>query len=365
MLKILHIITSLELGGAEKLLSELLPIQKNMGCEVELLILTDERAVFLEALQRENIPVHTIQLRKINSPKNIFEISKFLDHSNFDIIHTHLTHAQYWTAISKFIRRDKKRIYITSEHSTSNRRRSNPFLRYVDKFVYSQYQKIISISSATQNSLLQWIGSSIKNRCVIIENGLNLEKIYSAIPADRSEFQLDDNDTKILAMAARFNFSKDHKTVVQALALLPENYKLLLIGDGETRKEIEQLVLSLNLKERVIFTGTRQDVVSLFKMSDLILHISNFEGFGLGAVEAMASGTPLIASDIDGLKEVVDGGAILTPKGNFVELSKNILLFENLSVMGLWKEKGKIRSRKYDIRYSAEKYFALYGELKC
>ena len=94
-MKILHTITSLELGGAEKLLTELIPAQIAMGHEAELLILCDKNAVFLDNFKLKNIPVHVSKYNSIKTWKNMFQIKKYAKKGKFDIVHSHLTHAQY------------------------------------------------------------------------------------------------------------------------------------------------------------------------------------------------------------------------------------------------------------------------------
>ena len=86
-MKILHIITSLELGGAEKLLTELLPAQKKLGHDVELMILSDIDAVFKKDLEEKGIEIYISKYNSKKSPLNIFEINKKIKRENYDIVH--------------------------------------------------------------------------------------------------------------------------------------------------------------------------------------------------------------------------------------------------------------------------------------
>ena len=102
-MKILHTITSLELGGAEKLLTELIPAQISLGYHVELLIMSDINAVFLENLKKSGVEVHISKYNSISAWKNMFEIKKYAKKGKFDVVHSHLTHAQYWTSLASRI----------------------------------------------------------------------------------------------------------------------------------------------------------------------------------------------------------------------------------------------------------------------
>ena len=132
IMKILHVITSLELGGAEKLLTELIPAQISLGHTVELFILSDKNAVFLDNFKKKNIPVHVSKYNSIKTWKNMFEIKKCAKKGKFDIVHSHLTHGQYWTSLASRIDFGK-RIYITTEHSTSNNRREKFIFKIIDR----------------------------------------------------------------------------------------------------------------------------------------------------------------------------------------------------------------------------------------
>ena len=192
-MKILHTITSLELGGAEKLLTELIPAQISLGYHVEVLIMSDINAVFLDNLKASGVPVHVSKYNSISSWKNMFEIKKYAKKGKFDVVHSHLTHAQYWTSLASRIDFTKKRIYVTTEHSTSNNRRHKTIFKIIDRFIYKPYKKIISISPATETSLKKWIKGDEK-RFEIIENGVDLSRFSQGKKIDLSEYGLHEDD---------------------------------------------------------------------------------------------------------------------------------------------------------------------------
>ena len=106
-------------------------------------------------------------------------------------------------------------------------------------------------------------------------------------------------------MVAGFRYQKDQPTAINSLKFLPKNYHLFLVGDGPECNKCQQLVNEQNLSERVHFLGKRSDVASLLKSADICVISSHWEGFGLAAVEGMAAGKPVVASNIPGVAEVV------------------------------------------------------------
>lgn len=120
--------------------------------------------------------------------------------------------------------------------------------------------------------------------------------------------------------------------VVRALARLPEDYVLLVVGGGYAEAAYRQLVGDLKLQHRVFFTGVcldRKNLARYYRLADAVVIPSDYESFSLVALEAMASGTPVIASDVPGLRQrVVDGmtGFLFTP-GSVDDLTTTLVRF--------------------------------------
>ncbi len=377
-MKILHIITSLELGGAEKLLSELIPLQKELGYDVELMILSDINSVFEKDLIKRGIKVSVsdinsvfekdlikrgikVSVSKYNSKVsslNIFAIAEKIRKENYDIVHVHLVHAQYWTRFAKILDFNSKRKYITTEHSTSNRRRNSIVFKLIDRFIFRGFDKIVSISEATEKSLKEWIGGDEKNYCVIA-NGVDLSHFENVYPISRDEIGVENSDT-VLMMVSRFQAAKNQKGVVSALKSLSEEYKVVFVGDGVLERDVQEFAKKEGVEDRVRFLGLRKDIPQLLKAADIIIQYSFFEGFGITAVEGMASHKPVIASDVPGLAEVVRGAGFLCSNDNPKELAKLILKLKDEKIYREVADKCLERSKKFTIENSAKEYLELY-----
>lgn len=361
-MKILHIITSLELGGAEKLLVDIVNLQREKGEDVDVLVLFDKKNVFtLDSI--------TSKYNSKTSYKNIFEILSIIKKGKYNIVHTHLTHAQFWTALASYLdftqffkSGQKKRRYITSEHSTYNNRRDKKIFKIVEKVFYKRYSKVICITKAVQDSLIKWLEDKKVERYPIIDNGVNLSAFKNATPILREKIGVEDKD-RVLVMAARLNKAKDHETLLHAMTLLPKKYKLLLVGEGDKREELEKLGAELRLGDRVKFLGVRIDIPNILKASDIAVQSSHYEGFGLAAVEAMAAGIPIIGSDVDGLRDTIGDAGILFDHGDFKGLAKKILAVDALKEKNEILEKQRKRSEEYSLEKSVDKYLKLYREI--
>lgn len=362
-MKILHIITSLELGGAEKLLTELVPYQKSKGNFVKVMILSDVGAVFKKELEERGVEVLVSKSNSIKSPLNIFSILNEIKKEDYDIVHAHLVHAQYWTRVAKILD-GKKRKYITTEHSTSNRRRDSKLMKSLDRFIFGGFDKIVSISEATQKSLQDWLGRD-GNSFEIIYNGIDISEFEKSEPYKKSELGIKDDDY-LLMMVSRFHQSKNQLGVAEALMWLPVKYKLVFVGDGSTEESVKKYCQDNNLINRVKFLGMRKDIPRLLKTADIVIQYSFFEGFGITAVEAMASEKPVIASNVPGLSQVVEDAGLLVDVKNSKELAKIILSLRNEEMYREVSKRCFERSKKYSIEWCANNYLDLYErELKC
>jgi glycosyltransferase involved in cell wall biosynthesis len=359
-MKILHIITSLRLGGAEKLLSETLPLMKNTyKLNVDILIIEDDGTFLKEALIENGIKILTLKSKgKIS---NFFEILKHI--KNYDIIHSHLFLGVYFVALSKYFIKDK--ILIMTEHSTHNKRRNKKYFKNIEKTIYLKYDKVISISQEVENNLKNWLNypNMISNdKFILIENGINLKKYLLSTGYKKTVFFT--ADTFLLAMVGSFSNAKDQATIIKSLKYLPTNINLLLIGEGPNKKSLELLATQLLVEDRVIFTGLRNDVEKILKTIDVSIVSSNWEGFGLVAVEAMASRKPVIASNVDGLKQIVSGSGIIFEKGNDKELANKILeLINDNNYYHKISEQCYLKSKHYSIDNMVESYCLIYAEL--
>lgn len=350
-MKILHIITSLRTGGAEKLMVDLLPRLRDFGNEVELLLFDGTRTPFYDELEKVDVKIHHLAIGgNVYNPLNIFRLRKYL--KNYDIIHTHNTACQYFVPLAKISLRAKCKLF-TTEHNTFNRRRTIFGWKYIDRFIYSQYKTIISISEKATDNLIAFIGNKYKIRT--IENGIDLSKFKFLSPVNFN------SKDKIITMIAGFRKQKDQDTLIKAISLLPQEYRLWLVGDGERRTILEDLVTELYLGNRVKFLGIRSDIPQILEKSHIVVLSSHWEGFGLAAVEGMASGRPVIVSDVGGLREIVRGYGILFPPQDAKTLANEIKsLCENKNRYNQIALACQEKAKQYEIKKMVLRYNLIY-----
>ncbi|MDF9760411.1 glycosyltransferase involved in cell wall biosynthesis [Peribacillus simplex] len=196
----------------------------------------------------------------------------------------------------------------------------------------------------------------------MIENGVNFKKFHESKPYLKSQINEKLNEEKILiCMVGSFSKQKDQVTLINAMKGLAEDVHLLLIGEGPLKAQSEFLAKEVGVEHRIHFLGFRNDVARIYKASDIVVLSSKWEGFGLAAVEGMATGKPVIASDVTGLKEVVEGAGILFKKGDSLELAEKInTLIINGEDYRKVSDKCLKRASNYSIEKMVEGYMNLY-----
>ncbi len=360
-MKIALVCNNLSSGGAEKLVHDMAIEIKKRDISVDVILTTRFLGVYDKELREKGINI--IYLNKGNKNTiyrfyNIFKLVKIL--KKYDVVHIHVFPVQLWGSIASFFL-PKKIKFITTEHSTNNRRRNIRIFKIIDRIMYSNYNNIVAITHKVEKNLKEWIGNDFKIN--IIENGIDLKRFSCAKNKEFDFFEdFDKNKEKILIMVSRFVPAKNQNTLINSLNYLP-NTRLLLVGEGELIEESKELVNKLNLDKRVKFLGFRKDVPELLKYADLIVQSSNWEGLSLSMIEAMASGTPLIGSKVEGIMDLIEKEELLFENGNEKELAekaKALLENEELykSMSGYLKEK----SKNYSIEKMVEKYLEIYEE---
>ena len=363
-MKILHIITSLRTGGAKRLVVDLAKRHIAEGNDVSLLLFDGTRTPLLEELEKTGIPVHALSegWRAMRNPALVFKLSRFLRKNRFDIIHTHNTSCQFLVAVVSLW---MPLTMVTTEHNTTNRRRGNRYLIGVDRWMYGRYRRIACVSEETRLALVKWI-PMIAARTVVIPNGISLDRFRDAAPAP----EISETPGYRILMVAAFRAQKDQATLIRAFRLLSPEYHLFLAGGAETKQDEDNLQSCKALAEdsalagRVHFLGIRSDVPALLAACDVSVLSSHYEGFGLSAVESMACGKPLIASNVKSLDTVVGGAGLLFPEGDAEKLADTIRgVCENPALAQEVAEKCRRRALRYDIAETARQYRSLYEEI--
>lgn len=206
----------------------------------------------------------------------------------------------------------------------------------------------------------------------------NIEIIFNGVPLDEFREVSDSAaaeaaeelgigaDTPVVGTVARLEEQKGITHFLNAVPAVKEecpDVKVLIVGDGTLRGALEEEARQLGIADNVIFTGERRDVPRLYKLMDVKVISSIYEGTTLTVFEAMATGTPVVATTVDGVEEVIEDGAtgmLVPPKdaASIVEVVTDLLT--NPDRARLLSERAEQAVKQYDVRTSMRRIENLY-----
>lgn len=345
---IFHIINSLEsVGGAEKIVCELHSGLIAKGIESRLLTIVGDAG---------GVPyARSLNCKHVRDPRVIIYLARYLrrEYKPGDIVHSHLFPANlYLSIVSRLLK--CQMTLVTTEHSTSNRRRGFPGGRALDSYLYAPYASILCISEGAKNSLLRWL-PSISSRLVVVSNGA---KLAFTEPYTRRA-----NGRPVIISVGRLHKAKNYGAALTILASMQNlEFEYWIAGEGPEEQGLKRLANKLAVASRVKFLGFVDDVPALLKHADIFFMPSLWEGFGLAAVEAMNASLPAVVSDIEGLGDLVS-----VRSGFKIPLGDQCLWREELSRLilspSLRSEMGRNafgESLSFSVEYMIDEYACCY-----
>ena len=354
-MRILQVITSLQTGGAEKLVVDITRILRIRGHVVDVVVFDGNDTPFMKHLRETGCKVYCLSNGgSVYCLSYIFKLRKII--KDYDVVHSHNTSPQFFVALANLCCNG---IIVTTEHNTTNRRRNNLLWKPVDKWMYNKYRKIICISDQAEENLKKYLGEG-KASVTTIYNGVDVVAFYNAKPLDVFK-----EKKFVVVMVAAFRKQKDQKTLIDAMGLLScDAYELWLVGQGDCLDDVRNYTETRGLQDRVKFWGNRTDVANVLHTADVVCMSSHYEGLSLSNIEGMSSGRPFVASDVDGLREVTKGYGVLFPHGD-AEALANIIrkLHDDKAYYDEVAEKCHQRALMFDINKMVDGYEAVYKEL--
>ena len=325
-MRILQVITSLQMGGAETLVVNLIPRLQAMGHTVDLCVFNGIETPLMQRLRRESPQTKIYALgHGVYNPFYVLKLARLM--RGYDIVHTHNSSPQLFVAMAKVLCSVK---LVSTEHTTSNRKREWKWYAPIESWMYGQYAHVICISKIAEQKLREYMGGDwtdktkeLYKQISTINNGVDVLGISRAEPCVEL-VSLKESRMAIL-MVAGFRDAKDQDTIVRALNLLDkEKFEVWFAGVGVRQDAVKQLAESLGVLNNVRFLGLRTDIPNVLKAADIIVMSSHWEGLSLSNVEGMSAHKPFIASDVNGLREVTKGYGILFPHEDAVALAREI-----------------------------------------
>ena len=285
-----------------------------------------------------------------------------------EILHVHYAIPHAYAAFMAKKMLEQEGIYIpvvTTLHGTDiTLVGSHPFYKPAVSFSINMSDAVTSVSESLKEDTFRLF--DIKKDINVITNFIDIEK-YKHSFTDCQRGMMAPDEEKIITHISNLRPVKRILDVIKIFYNIQKEIpaKLMVIGDGPDKDDAENLCEELGILEKVVFFGRSNEIDKILCFSDLFLLPSETESFGLAALEAMASGVPVISSNTGGIPEVNVNGVtgFLSDVGDVEDMSKNAIhILSNEARLKQFKKNAKERSYKFDIHNIVPKYEKLYEE---
>lgn len=301
-------------GGAEIYLENLIIGCLSHGYKCTLLYNKDNQR-FLESAVSNGIKCVPIAIKGEYSLRQYFQLSKVLRDIKPDIFHINLPGPWNAQLISLVAKLSMVRSIVTTEHlpmfGPSIR---HSLFKYIDSMLID---KCIAVSHDNVQYLRK-LHAIPKEKIKVIHNGIDVAKYNLKINEDDSNIGTINKFN--VGIVGRLTEQKGHKYAIEAFSILckaHDDLVLSIYGDGELLDQCKGQVESLGISEHVVFHGFVSDMPQVYQNIDVLLMPSTFEALPLTLLESMASGVPAIASNINGIPEIIDNnvdGMLIRPR---------------------------------------------------
>ena len=289
--------------------------------------------------------------------------------NNVDLLHVHyaIPHASAAFMAKQILAEEKIHVpFITTLHGTDITLvgRDKTYAPVVT-FSINKSDAITAVSDNLRNETLE--NFDIKKEISVIHNFVDITR-FSVKPIDAFKKAIAPNGEKVILHASNFRKVKRIADVIYTFNKIKKNIpsKLLLVGDGPERHMAEELCRELGIFEETRFVGKQQDMEDIYAIADLFLLPSEYESFGLAALEAMAAGTPVVATNAGGIPEIITHGknGFLSNVGDVEQMSQQaITILENEKMLKSFSEAARKQAETFDINNIVPKYEALYNQV--
>lgn len=325
-MRILHLITTLDPGGAEKQLITLVLNQIHQGDKVEVIYLKGSGGLANE-LERVGCYVGTPS----STRTSLIFIRKTIEKFRPEIIHAHLPRAEIAAYLVCF-----GTPFVISRHNAERfwPKGNKVLSRLLSRIITARSSSVVAISKGVKDFLLQTREVSLKNSVTVVYYGYN-----DSLGATPRKFNERNNSVRFLCIA-RLTQQKDIPTLLNAFASHAKEYPtscLTIVGEGELEAELKSIAIILGIDHKVSWVGKTTDVMSYYLSHDCLVLTSKYEGFGLVLLEAMQFGLPILATNHPVILEVLSSDYPgIFPIGNHFLLAKlmnTVAKHENIEYM--------------------------------
>jgi glycosyltransferase involved in cell wall biosynthesis len=355
-MRILHVISGLGVGGAERVLVQLVGLLKDRGMPQRVVSLTDHNA-WRDELGKSGVPVDTLAIGSVTSALlAVVRLSKIIEREQPDIVQGWMPHGNLVAALAQRLARHRRtRRLIWGLRASNIQSAKHLRMVWLTSRISSWPDAIVAASEESADFHVHHGFRS--ERITIVHNCVDTIRFRPNDAARKSiRRQLNIRDTDVVAIhVARVDPMKNHAMFIEAARRLPE-VRALLVGSGTE---------SLPLPGNATALGIRRDMEALFAASDIVVSTSSYaEGFGNVVAEGMSAGCVPIATDVGGFRSLIgDTGHVVQPRDTEAFVKALAAVSEEIKQTGALRRRAQVRTRILDsfaINTMVDRYESVY-----
>jgi len=313
-LRVLHILPTFGVGGAEQMAAHLMTGISASGHVAAASLYPSLNSSIEHRLTGAGIPLWHLGKKDGFDPRMFAALDRVIRRTRPHVVHTHMSVLRY--ALPGLLHRGVP-VIVHTLHSLAQHE-TDAFGRLVNWFAFRGRVLPVAVSQGVADSMKRVYGMDCH---AVVPNGIPVER-YRGSPEDRIRWRVREGfkqDAVLFTCVGRLELPKNPLMLVRAFAALDESRAhLIMLGEGSLREELVAFVRERELGERVHLLGKRMDIPECLAASDVFVLSSNWEGNPLAVMEAMAGGLPVIGTSVGGIPELVRSGqhGILVNPGN-------------------------------------------------
>lgn len=348
MTKVVIVLESFSIGGAQRVVSELVGNIDQKQIQLLVLCLYNRDDTELARIVEEKANVKYLELKGKNLIANYRKVARELKKFNPDVIHAHLVGQLYSVPYGL--------IHKVPVIITAHTKPEKAFIRKIESLIQYGLKKkktwIVSVSKENHELVTEYFPSA-ESQCVCINNGINTDAFYRKPHTNFTYINVARQDENKNQMAILRCFKRVYEEI--------NSVRLILVGDGPCHKSLLEGIAEMNIADVVDLPGAVGNVEDFYAVSDVYVQASHREAMPMSVLEALATGLPIIATNVGGLHDVVRENGILVKDGDEEALYHAMKdLFDSFD-----DSIDKMRSKSLLIaeNYSSEKMAKMYTDL--
>lgn len=364
-IKVLHIVSALDTGGVERILYNYITNIKSTNFTFDFIVHNKKEGKIEKELRQKGYNIYHVTPKKESLLKNIKEINKIMKQGKYDIVHCH----QNFSSFIALLIAKKNDVNVRIIHSHGYNPEKNIIGKIKERILRFINKKSANYYFTCGEKAAEWLfGKNIfkEKNFYIMPNAIDIKKFRYQVEV-KNKFKQIDKEKIIILHVGRFSSEKNHEFLVNIMEYMDREhknqYQLILVGDGDKKKDIQQIVKENNLENNILFFNTCDNVNEIMSASDIFLLPSKNEGFPVTIVEAQANGMNILCSNNISnevkLTDLVKFLPIESAKIWGEEIYKTKILDEDTRK----KYNEKLRNTKYDIKTQSEKYAKLLNSI--